>query len=140
MQSNAKITVSVDGLKPRKTTWGELLAANPHWPEATRINTANDLNRSGVYSYEANDSVFTIRYVQPTARQLQKQADELNGVIHSRNLYLAQNAAANRRCINAHVATDTGGKFLAVQDLYSNALYPVADFQWIDGYGAEVCI
>lgn len=67
-------------------------------------------------------------------RKLQKQADELNGIIHSRNLY-----SNGRRYVNACVVKDGSGAWvLAVTDLHSETLVPVAGKTFVDGYGQEV--
>lgn len=71
-----------------------------------------------------------------------RQVDELNGIIHRRNLYVCL-PTGNRRVINAHTKKniDTGERLVFVQDLYDEtALYGIVDVKLIDGYGQEVTI
>jgi len=79
------------------------------------------------------------------AKQLRRQAAELNGVIHSRNLYVTVvPSGQRRRVIDAHVvACGDGVPRLGVRDLYSEHVYFVGDNTitgFADGYGREVVL
>ena len=65
-------------------------------------------------------------------------ANELNGIICNRNLYISRkDMPQNRRVINCHVKDGQ----LVVEDLYGGELYPVfgSCYQFADGSGNEVC-
>ena len=65
-------------------------------------------------------------------KQLNRQIDELNGVIHRRNLY-----ANGRRYIYAHEVQGT----LCVQDLYTEKSVAVSSLgKLFDGYGQEIVL
>lgn len=66
-------------------------------------------------------------------RALRAQANALNGVIHSRNLWICL-PGEKRRVINCEV----NGEGLTVQDLYSGNNYLVSGNKFEDGYGKEV--
>jgi hypothetical protein len=65
-----------------------------------------------------------------------RMADELNGIIHSRNLY-----SFGRRYMNAHVVKLTGEYVIGLEDLQdgSSKLFK-NDGSFVDGYGQEVVV
>jgi hypothetical protein len=65
------------------------------------------------------------------ARALGRKRDELNSIIHRRNLY-----SKGRRFIDAQVSAG----WLVVRDLYTSELIPFIPGQFFDGYGQEVCV
>lgn len=71
-------------------------------------------------------------------RDLTIRCNELNGIIHSRNLYVVT-PNGNRRVIDAHFEIRYGGEpELVVRDLFNEKLIPVEGNKFIDGYGQEV--
>lgn len=78
-------------------------------------------------------------------KQLRAKANELNGIILSRNLYVTVvPTGQRRRVIDAHVlACGDGVSRLGVRDLYSEHVYFVGDNTitgFTDGYGQEVAL
>lgn len=61
-----------------------------------------------------------------------KQVDELNAVIHRRNLYIVREGGNNRRVINAHLDIALGA---VVEDLHNGVNYIVQGATFVDGYG-----
>ena len=68
-------------------------------------------------------------------RKLRKQADKLNGIIASRNLWVIT-PEGKRRVINCEVMSEG----LTVEDLYSGNTYDVTGNTFEDGYGQSVNI
>lgn len=63
-------------------------------------------------------------------------ADNLNGVIHSRNLY-----SNGRRYINAHVVRLAEGLVIGLEDLQDGSSKCFKnDGSFVDGYGREVIV
>ena len=61
--------------------------------------------------------------------------DEINGVIHRRNLYIV-NGCLTRRVISCHIYDSQ----VCVIDLYTKQRYPLQGNRFMDGYGQEVVI
>jgi hypothetical protein len=68
-------------------------------------------------------------------RALRAQADKINGIICSRNLFVCL-PGEKRRVINCEVMSEG----LTVEDLYSGNTYDVATNKFEDGYSREVLL
>jgi len=65
---------------------------------------------------------------------LQRQCDQLNGIIHSRNLY-----TGGKRYINAHLGINCAGvPAVMVENLYTGETIAFHDFIFVDGHGSQV--
>lgn len=77
----------------------------------------------------------TLSTSKSMARTLRVQRDQLNGVIHSRNLYVCLPEGKRR----VYCAEIVSGR-LTVEDLYSGSKYDVSGNKFEDGYGKEVIL